>query len=68
MSFLIITIASLLVLGLIAALASRGDNDEIVVSDNCAGCTSRTECKLAEMVEKKHGKGNKSCPSTVNKE
>jgi hypothetical protein len=68
MSFLIITLASLLILGLIAALASRGGDDEIVVADNCAGCTSRTDCKLADIMEKKHLKGNKSCPSSVNKE
>ena len=68
MSFLVIAVVSLLILGIIAALTSRGSDDEIVVADNCVGCTSKTDCKLADIIEKKRIKDNKSCPSAVNKE
>ena len=68
MSFLIIAIVSLIVLGIIAAIASRGDDQEIVTADTCAGCTGRAECKLADIMEKKQGKDNKTCHSAVNKE
>lgn len=68
MQFLLITIVALLLLGIVAALASRGGEQEVVTADNCAGCTGKAECKLADLMEKKHRQGNKSCPSSVNKE
>lgn len=52
MEFILIGTGALIVLGIIAALTSRGDNDEIVTNkDNCASCTSKEECKLSCMME-----------------
>ena len=71
MSFALIVIISLVVLGVVAALLSRGGADEpIVTSDhNCASCNSRSECKLAEVIEKseassKKQKGSPACEGT----
>jgi tetratricopeptide (TPR) repeat protein len=54
MSFLLIVVISLVVLGAVAALFSIGGTDEPVVTKegDCASCTSRSECKLAEVVDK----------------
>jgi tetratricopeptide (TPR) repeat protein len=58
-NFALIVIGSLVALGIIAALLSRGGNDEPIVQDegNCSSCSSRSECKLADLVEK----GKKTC-------
>ena len=54
MQFLLIVVISLVVLGIIAAIASIGSTDEPVVTKegDCASCTSRSECKLADIVDK----------------
>ena len=59
MNFALIVIGSLVALGIIAALLSRGGNDEPIVQDEgyCSSCSSRSECKLADLVEK----GKKTC-------
>ena len=51
MQFLLIVVISLVVLGAIAALFSIGGKDEPIVTKegDCASCTSRSECKLAEL-------------------
>ena len=51
MDFLLIVIISLVVLGAVAALFSIGGKDEPIVQKegDCASCTSRTECKLADL-------------------
>ena len=51
MQFLLIVVISLLVLGAVAALFSIGGKDEPIVTKegDCASCTSRSECKLAEL-------------------
>ena len=53
MQFLLIVIVSLVALGAIAAIASIGDKDEPIVQKegDCASCSSRSECKLAELKE-----------------
>ena len=53
MQFLLIIVISLVVLGAIAAIFSIGDKDEPIVTKegDCASCSSRTECKLAELKE-----------------
>ena len=53
MQFLLIVVISLVVLGAIAALFSIGGKDEPIVTKegDCASCTSRSECKLAELKE-----------------
>ena len=59
MSFALIVIGSLIALGIIAALLSRGGDDEPIVQQegDCGSCGSRAECKLADLVEK----GKKTC-------
>ena len=55
MSFLLIVIIALVVLGVIAAVLSRGDNEPVMPADdgeNCASCSSRSECKLADLADK----------------
>jgi tetratricopeptide (TPR) repeat protein len=51
MDFLLIVIISLVALGAVAALFSIGGKDEPIVTKegDCASCTSRSECKLAEL-------------------
>ena len=51
MDFLLIVVISLVVLGAIAALFSIGGKDEPIVTKegDCASCTSRSDCKLAEL-------------------
>ena len=53
MQFLLIVVISLVVLGAIAALFSIGGKDEPIVTKegDCASCTSKSECKLAELKE-----------------
>ena len=53
MQFLLIVIISLVALGAVAALFSIGGKDEPIVTKegDCASCTSRSECKLAELKE-----------------
>ena len=53
MQFLLIVVISLVVLGVIAALFSWGDKDEPIVQKegDCSACSSRSECKLADLKE-----------------
>ena len=53
MQFLLIAILSLVALGAIAAIFSIGSSDEPIVNKegDCASCTSRKDCKLAELKE-----------------
>ena len=53
MDFLLIVIIALVALGAVAALFSIGGKDEPIVTKegDCASCSSRSECKLAEVVE-----------------
>ena len=57
--FLLIVIVSLVALGAVAALFSIGGKDEPIVTKegDCGSCSSRSECKLADLVEK----GKKTC-------
>jgi tetratricopeptide (TPR) repeat protein len=59
MDFLLIVVISLVVLGAVAALFSIGGKDEPIVTKegDCASCSSRSECKLAEVVK---GQGARS--------
>lgn len=59
MSFLLIVIVSLIALGVVAAIFSIGSTDEPIVKneDGCASCSSRDNCKLAELADK----GRKAC-------
>ena len=54
MSFLLIVVISLVVLGVVAAIFSGGDNEPVQQEDegNCTSCSSRSECKLADLVDK----------------
>ena len=53
MQFLLIVVISLAVLGAIAAIASIGSTDEPIVSKEgeCSSCSSRVDCKLADLKE-----------------
>ncbi len=58
MDFLFIVIGLLVLLGIVAAILSRGDNEPVVQKEgDCGSCSSRAECKLADLVEK----GKKTC-------
>ena len=59
MQFLLIVVISLVALGAVAALFSIGGKDEPIVTKegDCGSCSSRSECKLADLVEK----GKKTC-------
>ena len=63
MQFLLIVVISLVVLGAIAALSSIGSTDEPVVQKegDCASCTSKTDCKLAELKEDIRRKKEEKC-------
>ncbi len=63
MSFALIVIGSLIALGILAALLSRGGDDEPIVQDegNCSSCSSRTECKLADLKEEGKRKKEERC-------
>ena len=60
MSFAVVCIGSLLVLGLIAAVASllQGGNDEITVGHDCNTCTAADDgsCKLHCLMKEKSEK------------
>ena len=56
MSFLLIVVIALVVLGVVAAILSGGDNEPVVPSEddgNCTSCSSRADCKLAELKKRK---------------
>ena len=58
MDFLFIVIGLLVLLGIVAAILSRGDDEPVVQKEgDCGSCSSRAECKLADLVEK----GKKTC-------
>ena len=63
MQFLLIVVISLVVLGAIAALSSIGSTDEPIVQKegDCASCTSKTDCKLAELKEDIRRKKEEKC-------
>ena len=54
MEFLLIVVISLVALGAVAAIFSIGGKDEPIVQKegDCASCSSRSECKLADVVDK----------------
>ena len=53
MQFLLIVVISLVVLGALAAIFSIGDKDAPIVQKegDCASCSSRVDCKLADLKE-----------------
>ena len=69
MSFLLIVVISLIALGAVAAIFSTGGDDEPVkqVGSGCGDCTSRNECKLAELKEEGRRKKEEGC-HTANKD
>ena len=69
MTFVWITLGSLAVLGVIAALASWGDTDAPVVSaeGDCSSCSGRDDCKLAGLMNEKNQNNVKECRPECNK-
>jgi hypothetical protein len=63
LSFLLIVIISLIVLGVVAAIFSGGDNEPVQPEEegNCTSCSSRSECKLAELKEKGQKRKEERC-------
>ena len=65
MQFLLIVVISLVVLGIIAAIASYGSTDDPIVQKegDCASCTSKEDCKLKdlkeEIIKKQEARGKK---------
>lgn len=69
MSFLLIVIISLVALGAVAAIFSIGGKDEPIVKSegDCGSCSSRSECKLADLKEEGRKKKGERChPSHTN--
>ena len=62
MDFVGITLGALIMLGIVAAIATWGSTDDPIVKadDDCAGCTGRDDCKLAAMKESRKIKNNSS--------
>lgn len=65
MTFAIVCIGMLLLLGVVAAIVShfQGDDDEILQGHDCASCSSVTDgsCKIGCLIEeKKRQKDNKA--------
>jgi len=64
MQFALICIGSIVVLGIIAALASMltkgGTDDPIVEAHDCASCSSKVsgDCKIACLIEEKKKREN----------
>ena len=54
MNFLLIVIISLIALGVVAAIFSIGSTDDPIVKneDGCSSCSSRDDCKLADLKDK----------------
>ena len=63
MQFLLIVVISLVVLGIIAAIASIGSTDDPIVQKegDCASCTSSTDCKLKDLKEEVRRKKEEKC-------
>jgi len=61
MSFAVLSIVALLLLGVVAAVASyfQGGDDEIAVGHDCSTCTSADDgsCKLHCIIEEKRRSG-----------
>lgn len=62
MDFVGIALGALIMLGIVAAIASWGGTDDpiVKVDDDCAGCTGKDDCKLAAL---KNSQKNKNNPS-----
>ena len=58
MSFLLIVVVSLIALGVVAAVFSIGGTDDPIVKaeEGCDSCSSRADCKLAELKEQSERK------------
>lgn len=62
MDFIGIAFGALIMLGIVAAIATWGSTDDpIVKADNdCASCTGKDDCKLAELKDALKNKNNPS--------
>ena len=66
MSFALIVIGSLVALGIVAALLSRGGEDEPIVQKDgdCGSCSSKAECKLVALKEEGKRRKEERCHQT----
>lgn len=62
MDFIGIAFGALIMLGIVAAIATWGSTDDpIVKADNdCSSCTGKDDCKLAELKDALKNKNNPS--------
>ena len=69
MQFLLIVVISLAVLGLIAAIFSIGGTDEPInyPEHDCGTCSSKSECKLADLKEEVRRKKEEKCHMSSSK-
>lgn len=70
MSFALVCIAGLLLLAIVAAVASRfqGGSDEVTTGHDCSTCTSNDgSCKIACLMEEKRRHDNESGKNGNNK-
>ncbi len=65
MSFLLIVVISLVVLGVVAAVFSGADNEPVIPEDegSCSSCSSRVDCKLAQLKEDVDRRKKEKCHS-----
>ena len=64
MSFLLIVVIALVLLGVVAAILSRGDNEPVVTDGddgNCDACSSRSDCKLADLKQEARRRKEEKC-------
>ena len=62
MSFLLIVVISLIALGVVAAIFSGGDDEPIVQKEgDCGSCSSRGDCKLADLKEEARRRKKEKC-------
>ena len=66
MEFLLIVVISLVVLGIVAAIFSGGDDEPIHQQEgDCGSCSSRAECKLAELKDESQRRKAERCHTPV---
>lgn len=68
MTFALICLAMIAVIGIVAALLSKGDDSPVVVAEDCSTCSSKADgsCKIAcLMEEKKRRESNKMADDDV---
>ena len=63
--FLLLCLAAIAVLGIVAALLSRGDDTPVVPAEDCSTCISKADgsCKIACLMEEKKRRESNKTPN-----